>query len=108
MGKSLGALSFFEGRSPAYRFRSDSLLLEESNSLERRLRRRESEAWKQKKTRGADSTILHKLECVHARKGLVLPRAGEIALAGSRLLRSTLAAAPVHFVHDIVTVYKNK
>jgi hypothetical protein len=45
--------------------------------------------------------------CVHALKGLALPRkshAGEIALSGSRrLLRSTLAAAPVLFAHAVVT-----
>ncbi len=52
--------------------------------------------------RDADTTKLPKLECVHTLKGLALPRAshsGEIALAGSRRLRSTLAAAPVLFVH---------
>ena len=57
--------------------------------------------------RDADTTKLRKLECVHTLKGLALPRAshsGEIALAGSRRLRSTLAAAPVHFVHAAVTV----
>ena len=40
-------------------------------------------------------------------KELALPRAchsGEIALAGSRRLHSTLAAAPVLFAHDVVTV----
>ena len=39
-------------------------------------------------------------------KGLALPRAshsGEIALAGSSRLRSTLAAAPVLFAHAVVT-----
>ncbi len=44
--------------------------------------------------------------CVHVLNGLVLPRAshsGEIALAGSRRLRSTLAAAPVLFAHAVVT-----
>ena len=43
--------------------------------------------------RGADSTKFPKLECVHALNGLALPCAshyGEIALAGSRRLRSTL------------------
>ena len=48
-------------------------------------------------------------ECAHARKGLVLPRAshsGEIALAGSRRLRSTLAAAPVLFAQAVVIVAK--
>ena len=44
--------------------------------------------------------------CAYARKGLVLPRAshsGEIALAGSRRLRSTHAAAPALFAHAVVT-----
>jgi hypothetical protein len=48
-------------------------------------------------SRGADSTKLLKLECKHARKGLVLPRtshSGKIALEGSYRLRSKLAAAP--------------
>jgi hypothetical protein len=46
---------------------------------------------------------------VHALKGQTLPRAshsGEIALVGSHRLRSTLAAAPVLFAHDVVTVAK--
>jgi hypothetical protein len=46
---------------------------------------------------------------VHARKGMELPHAshpGEIALAGSRRLRATLAAAPVLFAHAVVTVAK--
>ncbi len=54
-------------------------------------------------------TIVFKAECVHERKGLALPRAshsGEIALAGSRRLHSTLAAAPVLFAHAVVTVAK--
>jgi hypothetical protein len=45
---------------------------------------------------------------VHARKGLALQRAshsGEIALAGSRHLRSTLAAR-VFFAHTVVTLAK--
>ncbi len=49
------------------------------------------------KRRGGEST---QAECVRALKGLVLPRAshsGEIALAGSRRLCSTLAAVPVLF-----------
>jgi hypothetical protein len=33
---------------------------------------------------------------------------GEVALAGSRRLRCTLAAAPVLFAHAIVTVAKNE
>ncbi len=44
---------------------------------------------------------------MHARKGLALPRAshsGKTALSGSHCLRSTLAAAPVHFAHVDVTV----
>ncbi len=55
------------------------------------------------------STIFFKAECVHALKGLVLPRAshsGDIALTGSRRLHSTLAAAPVLFAHAAVTVAK--
>ncbi len=49
---------------------------------------------------------------VHARKGLgrlALPRTSHsvgIALAGSRRLRSTLAAAPVILAHDFVAVAK--
>ena len=56
--------------------------------------------------RGDYSTNSSKAECVRAQKGLALPRAshsGEIALAGSRRLRSTLAAAPVLFAHAVVT-----
>ena len=63
------------------------------------------------RTRDADSTKLPELESMHALKVLVLPRAsrsGEIALAGSRRLRSTLGAAPVLFAHVVVTVAKNK
>jgi hypothetical protein len=51
---------------------------------------------------GADSTKSPKLECAHALKGLVLLRAshsGEIALAGSRCLRPTLAVVPVLYMH---------
>ena len=47
---------------------------------------------------------------VRALKGLALPRAshsGEIALSGSRRLRSTLAAARILFAHTVVTVAKN-
>ena len=48
--------------------------------------------------------------CVHALKGLALPRAshsGEIApAAGSRRLRSTLAAAPFLFAHAVATETK--
>ncbi len=33
---------------------------------------------------------------------------GEIALAGSRHLGSTLAAAPVLFAHVVVTITKNR
>ena len=53
------------------------------------------------------STNFSKLECVHALKGLALPRAShssEIALVGSRRPRSTLAAAPVLFAHAAVAV----
>ncbi len=60
---------------------------------------------------GFDSTKLLKLEGVRALKGLALPRASsssESALAGSRRLRSTLAAAPVLFAHAVVTARKNK
>ncbi len=59
----------------------------------------------------ADSTKLPKAVCVHALKRLGLPRAshsGEIALAGSRRLRSTLAAAPFLFAHAVATVAENK
>ena len=41
--------------------------------------------------------------CMHALKGLALPRAshsGKINLLGSRRLRSTLAAAPVFFAYS--------
>ena len=57
------------------------------------------------------STQDRKAESAGARKGLALHRAShssEIALAGSRRLRSTLAAALVLLAHDIVTVAKNK
>jgi hypothetical protein len=50
-------------------------------------------------------------ECVCELKGLALPRAsysGEIALSGSRRLRSALAAAPVVFARAAVTVAKNR
>jgi hypothetical protein len=50
------------------------------------------------KTEVPGVTDLSKALCVHAQKGLALPCAshsGEIALVGSRCLRSTLAAAPV-------------
>ena len=60
--------------------------------------------------RGADSTELPKCECVPARNGLALPREshyGEIALAGSCRLLSTLAAALVLFAHAVVTVAKS-
>ena len=48
--------------------------------------------------------------CVHALKGVALPRAshsGEITLTGSRCLRSTLAAAPV-FSHALLPQLQNK
>ncbi len=60
---------------------------------------------------GADSTKLPKLECVHALKGLALPRASysdEIVLADSRRLHFTLAAVPVLFVHAAVTEAKTR
>ena len=47
---------------------------------------------------------------MHALKGLELPCAshsGEIAQAGSRRLRPTLAAAPVRFAHAVVKEIKN-
>ena len=50
--------------------------------------------------------LFAKAVCVHALKGLALPRAthsGEIALLGSRCLRSMLAAAPVLFAHAVFT-----
>ncbi len=53
--------------------------------------------------------VILRYQDVHALKGLALPRAshsGEIALAGSRHLRSTLAAAPVLFAHAAITVGK--
>ncbi len=46
---------------------------------------------------------------MRALKGLALLRAShssEIALAGSRRLRYTLAAAPAFFAHTVVTVAK--
>ncbi len=55
--------------------------------------------------------ILWWAEYVRALKGLVPPRAchsGEIALAGSRRLRSALAAAPVLFAHAVVTEAENR
>jgi hypothetical protein len=62
-------------------------------------------------SRGGYSTYFAKSKSVHMLKGLALPRAchsGEIALAGSRRLHSTLAAAPVLFAHAVVTEIKNK
>ncbi len=56
---------------------------------------------------GAETTKHLKVECVSALKGLALPGAShsdEIALVGSRCLRSTLAAAPVLFALAVVTV----
>jgi hypothetical protein len=60
--------------------------------------------------RGGYSTYFTKSKSVHTLKGLALPRAchsGEIALASSRRLRSTFAAAPVLFAHAVVTEIKN-
>ncbi len=57
-------------------------------------------------SRGGYSTYFTKSKSVHTLKGLALPRAchsGEITLAGSRRLHSTLAAAPVLFAHAVVT-----
>ena len=62
-------------------------------------------------SRGGCSTYFTKSKSVHTLKGLALPRAchyGEIALAGSRRLHSTLAAARVLFAHTVVTVAKTK
>ena len=50
-------------------------------------------------------TMLPKVQCVHTLNKLAIPRVihfGEIALAGSRRLRSTLAAAPVLFAHGML------
>ena len=47
-------------------------------------------------------------QSMHALEELALPLSGEIALAGSRRLRSTLAATPVLFAHAVVTVAKHK
>ena len=61
--------------------------------------------------RGGYSTYFTKSKSVRTLKELALPRAfhsGEIALAGSRRLHSTLAAAPVLFAHAVVTEIKNK
>jgi hypothetical protein len=58
------------------------------------------------RARGDYTTNISKAECVHALKGLALPRASRscvIALVGSCRLRTTLAAAPVLFAHAIVT-----
>ena len=54
-------------------------------------------------------SALYWAKCVHARKGLALPRAShsagrEIALSSSRHLRFTLAAAPVLSMHADATV----
>ncbi len=60
-------------------------------------------------TRADYSTKLSKPECVHALKGLALPRAshsGEIVIACSRRPRCTLAKAPVFFAHAVVTKVK--
>ena len=54
-------------------------------------------------------TIFPKAKCENARKELALPRAshsGEIALTGSRRMRSTLPAALILLVHAVVTVAK--
>ncbi len=64
--------------------------------------------WKVKKannTRDRDQPILAAVSS----EGLALPRvshSGEIALAGSRRLRSTLAVAPVLFAHAVVAKAK--
>ncbi len=59
--------------------------------------------------RDTGTTKLPKSEYVHALKRLALTRlsrSGEFAMSGSRRLRFTLAVAPVHFVHAVVTVAK--
>ena len=59
----------------------------------------------------ARGTYFTKSKSVHTLKGLALPRAsrsGEIALASSRRLHSTLAVAPVLFTHAVATEIKNK
>ncbi len=64
-----------------------------------------------KPTRAGDFTYFTKSKSAHTLIGLALPRAchsSEIALAGSRRLHSTLAAAPVLFAHAVVTEIKNK
>ncbi len=67
--------------------------------------------------RGAYSTYFTKSKSVHTLEGLALPRATTeslrrdrpgCALAGSRRLHSTLAAAPVLFAHAVVTGIRNK
>jgi hypothetical protein len=53
--------------------------------------------------------MFSKAVCVHVLKGLAPPRAShsnKIALAGFRRLRATRAAAPVLFVHAVVTEIK--
>jgi hypothetical protein len=66
--------------------------------------------WVWMQHRGADSTTEPKqAECVRTLKGRALPctsHSGEIALAGLRRLRFTLAAAPVLFAHAVVTEMK--
>ena len=59
-------------------------------------------------TRGGGCT---QAVCARALKGLALPRtghSGEIAQSGSRHLRSMLAAAPVLFVHAVVTAARTR
>ena len=77
-----------------------------------RIRHQSPAAELQRKYNTGDySTYFTKSKSVHTLKGLALPRAchfGEIALAGSRRLHSTLAAAPVLFAHAVVTEIKNK
>ena len=54
--------------------------------------------------------VRNKAECVHALKGLALPRAShssEIALAGSLHMHSKLAIARVLLTHAAVTVATN-
>jgi hypothetical protein len=54
------------------------------------------------------STTFIKTGCVHALKGLELPRHySEIALAGPRQLCSTLATAPVLIARAVVTQKRN-
>ncbi len=86
--------------------------LEPSTNVKRRTRSSSSRARACIQNRCGDyKTSLSGAKCVHAQIRLALPRvshSGEIALAGSRRLRFTLAAAPVLVEHAAVTETKNK